>query len=184
MATPIRVDESEVSGDSLTRISIDSSETSNTSLQLTDSLTPSEDSDTTRIYEIETRETRLLRQSVILSAKKPIGSTRTPPSTPTEEDNPPPTFPISPQAIQEETSALREIEEETLECVKVGQKEKVDEIVKPGQKKSMSPETVKFFTPKKPPVFTATTPTTPEKSVQNGSSGTEKKKEVRNLLLI
>ncbi|XP_055702479.1 titin-like isoform X3 [Phlebotomus papatasi] len=180
VATPIRVDESEVSGDSLTRISIDSSETSNTSLQLTDSLTPSEDSDTTRIYEIETRETRLLRQSVILSAKKPIGSTRTPPSTPTEEDNPPPTFPISPQAIQEETSALREIEEETLECVKVGQKEKVDEIVKSGQKKSISPETVKFFTPKKPPVFTATTPTTPEKSVQNGSSGIEKKKEINN----
>ncbi|XP_059615999.1 uncharacterized protein LOC132261281 isoform X2 [Phlebotomus argentipes] len=151
VATPIRVDETETTG-----LSIESSETSNTSLQLTDSLTPSEDSDTTRIYEIETRETRLLRESVIMSSKKAVGSTRTPPSTPTEENAQPPAFPISPQAIEEETRVLQEIEE----------------------KRTVSPSTVKFFAPKKPPVFSPTTPTAPEQPAVNGSS--MEKKEINN----
>ncbi|XP_055690893.1 microtubule-associated protein futsch isoform X2 [Lutzomyia longipalpis] len=177
VATPIRVDEAEASGDSLTRTSFESSETSNASLQLTDSLTPSEDSDTTRIYEIETRETRLLRQSVITSSRKPLGSTRTPPSTPTD-DQPQPTFAISLQAIEKETTELEEIHEEVQETRKIVQKETIES---PTVKKSVSPDTVKFFSPKKPPVFThSTTPTSPTKSTVLNGTSLEKKVEINN----
>uniref|UniRef100_A0A1B0C950 Uncharacterized protein n=1 Tax=Lutzomyia longipalpis TaxID=7200 RepID=A0A1B0C950_LUTLO len=177
VATPIRVDEAEASGDSLTRTSFESSETSNASLQLTDSLTPSEDSDTTRIYEIETRETRLLRQSVITSSRKPLGSTRTPPSTPTD-DQPQPTFAISLQAIEKETTELEEIHEEVQETRKIVQKETIESA---SVKKSVSPDTVKFFSPKKPPVFThSTTPTSPTKSTVLNGTSLEKKVEINN----
>ncbi|GAB0097554.1 hypothetical protein DMENIID0001_132040 [Sergentomyia squamirostris] len=177
VATPIRVDEN--AGDSLTRTSIESSDTSNVSLQLTDSLTPSEDSDTTRIYEIETRETRLLRHSVIVSAKKPVG-TRTPPSTPTDEggQQPPvfsiPAFPESSPADQEQEKLHKELKEE----------EKSDAL----RKKTVSPNTVKFFALKKPLVFNSTTPTEASVEASVGVNGTtmttlaavEKQKEINN----
>lgn len=54
--------------------------------QQSDSLTLSEDSDTTRIYDLSSRETKILRHDIIKKSRNPVGesSTGTPPTSPVE----------------------------------------------------------------------------------------------------
>lgn len=73
-----------------------------------DSLTLSEDSDTTRIYDLNSRETKILRHDIIKKSKKPVGeATGTPPTSPIDSE----LFHINPsigldKTIQQLTSKL------------------------------------------------------------------------------
>ena len=77
MAKPVQI----VSDDNSSLISDDLSGQGPTSL------THSEDSDTTRVYDIDKRETKILRHEIIKTSRYPIAAAVTPPSSPIDWPN-------------------------------------------------------------------------------------------------
>lgn len=109
----------------------------------------SDDSET-RVYDLRKNETAYLRSDIIRTSRIPIGATVTPPPTPvdgeSEHKNLDQFFAIKQlnqlKKSEEEQEATSQQKSETFHSVR-------------GVSKPLSPETLKFFTPKPKPVFTS-----------------------------
>lgn len=123
----------------------------NGSLSLqSDSLTLSDDSET-RVYDLRTNETAYLRSDIIRTSRIPVGTTVTPPPTPSDPSesshkNLDQFFAIKQlnqlkkSEEEQETEAASQIKSQTFNT---------------GRGKPLSQETLKFFAPKSKPVFTS-----------------------------
>lgn len=82
-AKPVLIEESDSKSDEVSKLSSNLSDHQPSSLQ-DSSLTLSEDSETTRIYDLSKSETKILRHEVIRTSKRPEGAVLTPPPSPIE----------------------------------------------------------------------------------------------------
>lgn len=162
-AKPIFIDESDSKSistdDSSSTIvnSVSSSrKTSVTPSTQHDSLTLSEDSDTTRVYDLNKRETKILRNEVIKTSRRPEGAVLTPPPSPVNSEHSDTSHSLYVNnfiAIQQLTE-LRSKEERSPSPISspiatspLLSKQSLF------NSKPLSPSTVKFLAPKKKPVF-------------------------------
>lgn len=124
------------------------SDISSASLQ-SDSLTLSDDSETTRIYDLKKSETAFLRSDIIRTSRIPVGATTvTPPPTPIDGES-------SSHKNLDQFFAIKQLNQlKKAEEEQETTSQRNSQTFHNGVSKPLLPETLKFFAPKPKPVFT------------------------------
>ncbi len=125
------------------------SDISSASLQ-SDSLTLSDDSETTRIYDLKKSETAFLRSDIIRTSRIPVGATTvTPPPTPIDGES-------SSHKNLDQFFAIKQLNQlKKAEEEQETTSQRNSQTFHNGVSKPLLPETLKFFAPKPKPVFTS-----------------------------
>lgn len=138
--------------DDSTKLKLSISNTSSLSIQ-SDSLTLSDDPESTRVYDLRKNETVYLRNDIIRTSRNPIGAAITPPSTPIDGD-------VTLIKNLDQFLAIKQLNqlkksEEEQQFTSQTKSQKLHTGSGVFNTKPLSPDTVKFLAPKPKPIFTS-----------------------------